>query len=229
MANRRMISKSISVSDETNTISTFAALLFTWMIPHTDDYGIIHGTAGKIKGLVVPRRKENEKQVEDALVEMQQVGLIYRFIYKNESYIQFCKFEEHQEGLHKRTAPKHPIYLECCDDEENFRELPGNSPIREPNRREPNRREKEGKVFGEAQNVILTDEEYQKLVEKFQDEIVDKIERLSLYKKSKGIHYKSDYATILCWARKDADKTSAKARDKPKTFLERSRELLENG
>jgi hypothetical protein len=130
MATRRMISKSISVSDKTNDLSDFAALLFTWMIPHTDDYGIIHGTPGKIKAMVIPRRKQTEKQVADALNEMQKVGLIWRYIYKNEHYIQFCRFEDHQAGLHKRTEPKHPPLSDCCNDTDNFREVPGNSPSR---------------------------------------------------------------------------------------------------
>ena len=68
MANRRMIAKSISVSDETNSISDFAALLFTWLIPHTDDYGVIPGSPGRIKALVVPRRKQTEAEFRKAEV-----------------------------------------------------------------------------------------------------------------------------------------------------------------
>ena len=143
MANRRMISKSISVSDETNALSDFAALLFTWMIPHTDDYGIINGTPGKIKALVVPRRKQNEKQVEESLIEMQKLGMIWRYIFKGEQYLQFVNFEKHQEGLHKRTGPKMPTYQGSCHDSENFREIPGNSPLIEPNLTEKNLTEKE--------------------------------------------------------------------------------------
>ena len=48
MANRRMIAKSISVSDEANALGDFAALLFTWLIPHSDDYGVIPGSPGRI-------------------------------------------------------------------------------------------------------------------------------------------------------------------------------------
>lgn len=49
MANRRMISKSISVSEQANVLADFAALLFIWMLPHTDDWGISQkdqGTCG---------------------------------------------------------------------------------------------------------------------------------------------------------------------------------------
>lgn len=58
---------------------------------------------------------------------------------------------------------------------------------------------------GEYHNVLLTDEE----LEKLQDEYIDwedKIERLSSYMASTGKKYKSHYATIRTWARKDSEK-----------------------
>lgn len=58
------------------------------------------------------------------------------------------------------------------------------------------------KKYGEFKNVLLTDEEYQKLKDRFND-YEEKIENLSYYLKSKGDKYKSHYGTILNWARKD--------------------------
>ncbi len=53
-------------------------------------------------------------------------------------------------------------------------------------------------------NILLTEEEYRKLVDRFGEEgVKDKLDNLSLYKKSKGKRYASDYATILSWDRKD--------------------------
>ena len=105
-----MIAKSISVSDEANALGDFAALLFTWLIPHSDDYGVIPGSPGRIKALVVPRRKQSEADIEAALEEMRRVGLIYRYHHAGQPYIQLVRFEQHQEGLHKRTAPRNPLY-----------------------------------------------------------------------------------------------------------------------
>ena len=140
MANRRMIAKSISVSDETNAVSDFAVILFTWMIPHVDDYGVIPGTPGRIKALVVPRRRQTEKDVEHALCELHAVGLIHRYVNNGQHYVQLVSFEQHQEGLHKRTVSKHPTYdAEGSETlSRNFREVPGNSPLTEPNLTEPN-------------------------------------------------------------------------------------------
>ena len=57
---------------------------------------------------------------------------------------------------------------------------------------------------GEYNNVLLTDEELTKLQAEFPDWKA-RIERLSVYMASKGTSYKSHYATIRAWARKDAE------------------------
>ena len=56
------------------------------------------------------------------------------------------------------------------------------------------------KKYGEFDNVLLTDEEYKKLEEK---DLLSFIERLSTYVASTGTRYKSHYATILNWSRKE--------------------------
>lgn len=56
--------------------------------------------------------------------------------------------------------------------------------------------------YGEYGNVLLTDEELQKLKDTFYD-WEERIERLSGYIASTGKKYKSHYATIRNWAKKD--------------------------
>ena len=57
--------------------------------------------------------------------------------------------------------------------------------------------------YGEYNNVLLTDEEMEKLKTEYSD-VDERIERLSSYVASTGKSYKSHYATIRNWARKDA-------------------------
>ena len=57
--------------------------------------------------------------------------------------------------------------------------------------------------YGEFNNVLLTDDEHKKLTERFPNDCKERIERLSLYIESQGKKYKSHYATILSWARRD--------------------------
>jgi len=56
--------------------------------------------------------------------------------------------------------------------------------------------------YGQFENVLLSDDEYNKLKEKFHD-YKNRIENLSSYIASKGDKYKNHYATILNWARKE--------------------------
>jgi hypothetical protein len=58
--------------------------------------------------------------------------------------------------------------------------------------------------YGEYKNVLLTDEELDKLRDEYMD-CEDRIERLSSYIASTGKFYKSHYATIRNWARKDKE------------------------
>lgn len=52
--------------------------------------------------------------------------------------------------------------------------------------------------YGSFGNVLLTDQEYEKLKTKYAD-IEEKIETMSKAKAAKGYVYKSDYAAILKW------------------------------
>lgn len=56
--------------------------------------------------------------------------------------------------------------------------------------------------YGEYNNVLLTDDELDKLKSEYPD-WAERIERLSSYVASTGKSYKSHYATIRNWARKD--------------------------
>lgn len=58
--------------------------------------------------------------------------------------------------------------------------------------------------YGEYKNVLLTDEELEKLKTEYSD-YEERIEKLSSYVASTGKKYKSHYATIRHWARKDAE------------------------
>ena len=57
--------------------------------------------------------------------------------------------------------------------------------------------------YGQYSNVLLTDEELDKLKTEFPEDWEKRIERLSEYIASSGKRYKSHLATIRSWARKD--------------------------
>ena len=68
--------------------------------------------------------------------------------------------------------------------------------------KEIDKKQKKNK-FGESSNVLLTEQEFEKLKEKFPHDYLQRIERVSGYVASTGKSYKSHYATIISWARKD--------------------------
>jgi len=114
MAERRMISKAISISEKVNSLSVFGRLLYTWMIPHADDFGRLPGSPVKVRALVVPMAEETIKDVEQALKDMHKHGLIIWYEVDGERFIQITNFEKHQQGLHKRTPSKYPSPPNSC-------------------------------------------------------------------------------------------------------------------
>ena len=77
--------------------------------------------------------------------------------------------------------------------------------------------------------VLLTEEEYQKLIDKFGDvETEEMIEKLNNYIGSKGKKYKSHYFTILNWKRMEQDKQYKKLSKKEEN-LKALKELYEEG
>lgn len=58
-------------------------------------------------------------------------------------------------------------------------------------------------AYGEFENVLLSEQELNKLKTRFGEDANKYIERLSNYVASSGKRYKSHYATILTWAEKD--------------------------
>jgi len=88
-------------------------------------------------------------------------------------------------------------------------------------RRQRREERKFGKnVYGKFKNVFLSDEELEKFQRAFPD-WENRIETLSLGIASKGYNYKSHYAALLNWARRDEERKS----DKPKTFRDIAEEL----
>lgn len=93
---------------------------------------------------------------------------------------------------HGTVTPSHATDIDKEEDKEK-EELPkGNS-------KKPTKHK-----YGEYNNVLLTDDELDRLKAEYSD-WADRIERLSSYVASTGKSYKSHYATIRNWARKDKE------------------------
>lgn len=73
-------------------------------------------------------------------------------------------------------------------------------------------------LFGEFQNIRLSDEEYKSLKDKLGAHTETMIDKLSRYIKGKGKDYKDHYATILHWYEQDREKLTQGKRSKIPTL-----------
>lgn len=71
--------------------------------------------------------------------------------------------------------------------------------LSDKSKRKSKSKSKNKNIYGEAQNVLLTEEEYQKIKEQGLTNLIDE---LSLYMASKNKTYADHYMTILAWGRR---------------------------
>lgn len=134
MARRRYLSTQISTDARVARIASeagvFAALLYTWMIPHAGDDGLITGDPDELQLLVVPGLREyTAMDVRGAIEHMLSLGLLEQLdgrlafpeepFYQHQSYIRAEKRRQSPENAaNHRESP--PNAAEC-------RQSPGNA------------------------------------------------------------------------------------------------------
>lgn len=85
MSRRRYVSTEISIDKNVNKLARehgdFAALLYTWMIPHAEDNCEITGDPEELLSIVCPgRRDKSERDIEEALHGMTDLKLVVPFV-----------------------------------------------------------------------------------------------------------------------------------------------------
>jgi hypothetical protein len=136
MANRRMLHKNISYSEQVNSLTDFEKILFTWAIPHLDDFGRIEGDAPVLKAKVMPMDKRTVKEFKAAIERLEKTGLIITYKVGTKTVIVYPKFDSYQTGLNKRTKSRFPDPPDKFFKE--FPEIPRYSNPTQPNLTEPN-------------------------------------------------------------------------------------------
>ncbi len=161
MATGRMLRGQISVSPQVNDLSLKATLLFTWLIPHVDDFGRINANSRRLKSIIFPMRDDILlSDIDESLYQMADQDLIILYEAGGEVFLQMTKFDQHQR-IDKRTASKLPSPEEAfLLDSGKFREIPGNSRPREEKRREEE--EKKNIMSGKPDDAPIFDEKKQK-------------------------------------------------------------------
>ena len=116
MARRRYVSTKVSTDAAVNRLaqdSDFAALLYTWLIPHCEDDGLLpSGDPDEILAMVVPmRRDKSAVDISDALELMEKLELI---IWHDDCVEfdpdSFYEYQSYVKADRRRTTPH---FCEC--------------------------------------------------------------------------------------------------------------------
>ena len=110
----------------------------------------------------------------------------------------------------RRSRKNQKVLLECNNVQNSYTEIEKEIDIELDIEIEKEKKDKPSKPprhkYGLYNNVLLSDEEIEKLMVEFPADYQERIDRLSEYIESKGAKYKSHLATIRAWDRRDKEK-----------------------
>lgn len=206
----RIIKESICTSEDINGLSQGAEILFYRLIVKADDFGCYHGNVKIIKNFCYPLKSDEikDKQLIEWINELIKAGLIFTYASEDgKQYIKLTKWEKHQQKRAKNS--KYPLPQ---SHDINCNQLQPNVSEKRETRNE--KREYENAeppvqklTLSEFKNVRITEEEKQKLYERFGQFATDEaIEELGGWMKSSGKTKKDHYATLINWIKRNQDK-----------------------
>lgn len=215
----RILKESICTSDSIDSLSWFEEVLFYRLIVNCDDFGRFDGRIPVIKNRLFPL-KENltVKTVSAAINTLASAGLVALYEFEGKPYLYLPTWNEHQNVRAKRS--KYPEPDESCThmntDDIKCNQMNADvpviqsnpNPIRNPNPNAEDTPAPKGQPkhkHGLYGNVLLSDEDMEKLKAEFPEDCGSRIDRLSEYMASTGKGYKNHLATIRNWARRDIE------------------------
>lgn len=212
MAERRMFAKSIVDSDMFLDMPVSARLLYYDLGMRADDDGFINSPKRTMK-LTGASDDDMKLLIAKQFVIPFESGVVVIKHWKIHNYIQKDRYKETihlQEKSQLSTCENKEYKLmdtKCIHDGNNLyaqyrlgKDSQGKDSSGEDSieKKKPVRHK-----YGEYNNVLLSDEDYDKLVNEFPIDYQERIERLSEYMASTGKSYKNHLATIRNWARKE--------------------------
>ena len=214
MAERRMFAKTIIDSDAFLDMPLSTQSLYFHLSMRADDDGFINNPR-KIQRMVGASEDDLKLLIAKNFIIPFESGIVVIKHWKIHNYIQSDRYKptvyaEEKEMLELKKNRAYTIAeAECIQDVYSMEPQVRLGKVsldkdsieeEEPAPKKPTKHK-----YGEYKNVLLTDEELEKLQEEYSD-YEERIERLSSYVASTGKSYKSHYATIRNWARKDAER-----------------------
>ena len=235
MAERRMFAKTIVLSDAFLDMPLSARCLYFTLGMLADDDGFVNSPKSIMRQAGASQDDLNLLIAKRFILTFES-GVIVIKHWRIHNYIQKDRYKESKYMEEKATLmiDQKGAYTECIQDvsildtqvrlgKDRDRLEVGKGSVGESDEdinvpTKPIRHK-----YGMYENVLLTDEDYQRLQEEFPHDLSDRIERLSEYIASTGKKYKSHLATIRSWARKDTTQKPA-GRKGGNVFLEIAQE-----
>lgn len=96
MAQKRMVDKKISVSEQVANLPILAQLIFTWSVPHADDVGFLPHSSRSLRAMIVPMLDITATDFQGAVEAIVKEGLWKQVEYEKSLFYVITKFHEHQ-------------------------------------------------------------------------------------------------------------------------------------
>ena len=231
----RIIKESICTSETLSGLNWFEEVLFYRLIVNCDDFGRFYADSRIINGKLFALKEVTNKQINAALVKLSESGLLRIYEIDKRKYLELCTWSKHQKVRAKKS--KFPAPADNCRQlnpvENNCEQLSANVPVfvfdnvfDNDNDIDNADTSADKNIFGEFKNVELTGDEHEKLVDSLGDRgAAEYIDRLSAYLAQTGKAYKSHYATMLNWWRKDGKPVNRSAAVVPKLEPDKARDV----
>lgn len=215
MAERRMFAKTIIDSDAFIDMPLSTHALYFHLSMRADDDGFINNPR-KIQRMIRASDDDMKVLVAKRFLIPFDSGVVVIKHWKIHNYIQKDRYKPtvYSEEKAMLTSKDNGAYTECIQTVSKtetqdsielvysqYSEAEDSIVEDAPTPSKPTRHK-----YGEYNNVLLSDEEYEKLVTEFPNDYDQRIERLSGYIASTGKSYKNHLATIRNWAKRDGEK-----------------------
>ena len=216
MAERRMFAKTIIDSDAFIDMPLSTHALYFHLSMRADDDGFINNPR-KIQRMIGASDDDLKVLVAKRFLIPFDSGVVVIKHWKIHNYIQKDRYKPtvYSEEKAMLTSKDNGAYTECIQavskTETQDRLVLGysqDSVVEDSIEESPAPSKPTRHKYGEYKNVLLSDEEYEKLVTEFPNDYDQRIERLSGYIASTGKSYKNHLATIRNWAKRDGEKKS---------------------
>lgn len=211
MAERRMFAKTIVLSDAFLDMPLSARCLYFTLGMLADDDGFVNSPKSVMRQVGASTDDLNLLLAKRFILAFDS-GIIVIKHWRIHNYIQKDRYKESKyiDEKSSLSIDENGAYTECIQDVSSLdtqdRLGKGRLVLVEDNISPATPAKPSKHKYGEHNNVLLTDDEYAKLQEKFPHDYTERIETLSEGMARKGYKYKSHYLAILSWARNDKPK-----------------------